>query len=115
MCVHFMNIILQAGWNKRITLNQRTVRVGEKSYSFNASEVFCDDECFDYEVGVVEVSLTDVSKAAQRRLDAYLGNTIYILCLVFYKKKFPFRLNCVCLLYSFAKLLHKLFSKITLS
>lgn len=93
MCVLFMNIILQAGWNKRITLNQRTVRVGEKSYSFNASEVFCDDECFDYEVGVVEVSLTDVSKAAQRRLDAYLGNTIYILCLVFYKKKNSFSIK----------------------
>lgn len=82
MSVVFMNIMLQAGWNKRITLNQRTVRVGEKSYSLNASEVFCDDECFDYEVGVVEVSLRDVSKAAERRLDTYLGNTIYLVLFV---------------------------------
>eukprot|EP00105_Crassostrea_gigas_P014706 XP_011431480.1 PREDICTED: sushi domain-containing protein 2 isoform X1 [Crassostrea gigas] len=93
----------QAGWNKRITLNQRTVRVGEKSYSFNASEVFCDDECFDYEVGVVEVSLKDVSKAAQRRvllsavvpmgwivnskmLGKYGSNWQHAMCVAWYEK-----------------------------
>lgn len=84
MCVFFMNIILQVGWNKCIILNQWIVCVGEKLYLFNVFEVFCDDECFDYEVGVVEVSLIDVLKVVQRRLDVYLGNMIYIFCLVFY-------------------------------
>ncbi|XP_022320895.2 sushi domain-containing protein 2-like isoform X1 [Crassostrea virginica] len=91
----------QAGWNKRITLNQRPVRVGDKSYTFNATDVFCDDECFNYEVGVVEVSLQDVSKASKRRvlfsgvvpmgwivnnkmLGAYGGNWPHSKCLTWY-------------------------------
>ncbi|XP_056013014.1 sushi domain-containing protein 2-like isoform X2 [Ostrea edulis] len=57
----------KAGWNKRITLSSRDVRVSEKTYVFNASNVFCDNECAKYEVGVVEVSVRDVSKAASRR------------------------------------------------
>lgn len=85
-----MKIILKVGWNKCIILNQWIVCVGEKLYLFNVFEVFCDDECFDYEVGVVEVSLIDVLKVVQRRLDVYLGNMIYIFCLVFYKKNFFF-------------------------
>lgn len=60
-------MIIQAGWNKRITLSSRDVRVSEKTYVFNASNVFCDNECAKYEVGVVEVSVRDVSKAASRR------------------------------------------------
>lgn len=77
-----MNIILQVGWNKCIILNQWIVCVGEKLYLFNVFEVFCDDECFDYEVGVVEVSLIDVLKVVQRRLDIYLGYIIYIMFFV---------------------------------
>lgn len=77
-----MNIILQVGWNKCIILNQWIVCVGEKLYLFNVFEVFCDDECFDYEVGVVEVSLIDVLKVVQRRLDICLGYIIYIMFFV---------------------------------
>lgn len=85
-----MNIILQVGWNKCIILNQWIVCVGEKLYLFNVFEVFCDDECFDYEVGVVEVSLIDVLKVVQRRLDVYLGNRFIYFVQYFIKKIFFF-------------------------
>ncbi|XP_061189248.1 sushi domain-containing protein 2-like [Saccostrea echinata] len=61
-------ITFQAGWNKRITLNHRDVRVGERTFMFNATDVFCDAECARCEVGVVEVTLRDKSMAAERRV-----------------------------------------------